>query len=201
MGVIVISEITKNGRSELVDHLYNYIDQKNDNGAALLKYVVSYVAYVSATHYELSYSEQEDVHQEISIKLLCQGREIGEKFTKRLLYVMIRNQCIDQLRKNSRQLARFTPLESSVDDITAPAPGLIEGGDISLLHSLNCLETIFNHIERQPSGESDIAIYTHYAFGLSHNEISTQIQRTPGAIAKRLSTLRKRLKNLKDEYC
>lgn len=200
-GSSVISAIVKNEQSDLVGYLYNYIDQKNDNGAALFKYIVSYVSYVSATHYEMSYSDQEDVQQEIAVKLLCQGRKIGEKFTKRLLYVMIRNQCIDQQRKRTRQLATFIPSDSPDDQVSAPAPDINEAADVALLHSLNCLETIFNHIESQPSGDNDIAIYTHYAFGLSHNEIAVHTKRQPGAIAKRLSILRARLKKLKEEYC
>ncbi|PID46871.1 MAG: hypothetical protein CSB47_01955 [Proteobacteria bacterium] len=202
---LVISAIAKCDKNELVGYLYNYIEQKNDKGAALFKHVVSYISYVSATHYSLSYPEQEDVQQEIAIKLLCQGRQIGDRFTKRLLYVMIRNQCIDQQRKRSRHLATFTPVgeavETPADNIHAPTPGFREGNDASLLNSLNCLETIFNHIERQPTGADDVAIYTHYALGLSHKEIGMHMKRSSGAIAKRLSTLRQRLKRLKDEYC
>lgn len=187
---------------KFVEHLYNFIGQKNDKGAALLKYVVSYTAYVSAAQYELSYAEQEDVQQEIAIKLLCQGHEIGERFTKRFLYVMIRNQCIDQQRKRRRQLATFVPVESSTkDDVHAPAPGPTDNSDVDLLESLECLEAIFDHIEQQPTGKSDIAIYTQYALGLSHKEIATQVKREPGAVTKRLSILRGHLRNLKDRYC
>lgn len=181
--------------------MYNFIDQKNDNGAALLKYIVSYVSYVSMTHYELSYADQEEVQQEVAIKLLCQGRDIAKKFNKRFLYVMVRNQCIDQRRKKSRQLATFVPSDNSSDDVTAPAPSMDEGGEVSLLHSLDCLEVIFNHIESEPTGSEDIAIYTHYAFGFSHNEIADHVDRTPGAITKRLSLLRSSLKTLKNKYC
>lgn len=181
--------------------MYDFVDQKNDNGASLLKYIVSYISYVSMTHYELSYADQEEVQQEVAIKLLCQGHEIGHKFSKRFLYVMVRNQCIDQQRKKSRQLATFVPSNTSIDDVSAPAPCLSEGKDVSLLHSLNCLEIIFSHLEAEPTGARDIAIYTNYAFGLSHNEIAAHSGRTPNAIAKRLSILRDRLKRLQSEYC
>lgn len=200
-GGLVISVIIKNDGNKLIDHLCDFVDQKNDNGAALLKYIVSYTSYVSMTHYELSFADQEEVQQEVAIKLLCQGREIGDKFSKRFLYVMIRNQCIDQQRKKSRQLATFIPSNTSVDDISAPSPSLNEGRDICLLDSLNCLETIFSHIESQKSGAEDIEIYTHYAFGLSHNEIAKHSGRTSGAVTKRLSVLRTRLKKLQREYC
>ena len=200
-GGLVISVIVKNDQDDFTAYLYDFIEQKNDNGASLLKYIVSYVSYVSMTHYELSYADQEEVQQEVAIKLLCQGREISNKFSKRFLYVMVRNQCIDQQRKKSRQLATFVPSNTSIDDISAPAPSLNEGKDISLLDSLNCLETIFSHIEAEPTGAKDMAIYTNYAFGLSHSEIAIHAGRTPNAIAKRLSILRSRLKRLQSEYC
>ena len=182
-------------------YLYNFIDQKDDNGAVLLKYIVSYVSYVSMTHYELSYADQEEVQQEVAIKLLCQGKDIAKKFNKRFLYVMVRNQCIDQRRKRSRQLATFVASDNSPDDTTAPAPGMDDGSEVSLLNSLDCLETIFNHIEAEPTGTEDITIYTHYVFGFSHNEIADHVDRTPGAITKRLSLLRSHLKELKNKYC
>ena len=200
-GELVISVITKNDSSDFITHLYNFIDQKNDNGAALLKYIVSYVSYVSMTHYEMSFADQEEVQQEVAIKLLCQGRELGKKFSKRFLYVMVRNQCIDQQRKKSRQLATFIPSNISIDDVSAPAPCINEGKGICLLQSLNCLEAIFDHMESEKNGAEDIAIYTHYAFGLSHNEIAKHSGRTPGAITKHLSLLRKHLKELQREYC
>lgn len=153
------------------------------------------------THYELSYADQEEVQQEVAIKLLCQGNDIVPKFNKRFLYVMVRNQCIDQRRKKSRQLATFVPADNSSDDIIAPAPSVDEGSEVSLLNSLDCLEIIFSHIECEPTGVQDIAIYTHYAFGFSHNEIAEHVDRKPGAITKRLSILRSRLRELKNQYC
>lgn len=184
-----------------MEHLYKFIDQKNDNGAYLLKYIVSYVSYVSMAHYELSYADQEEVQQEVAIKLLCQGRDIAKKFNKRFLYVMVRNQCIDQRRKKSRQLATFVSSDDLKEEVTAPAPGLDDSSHVALLDSLECLENIFAHIEAEPTGAEDMKIYTHYAFGFSHVEIAEHVDRSPGAITKRLSLLRTNLRKLKNKYC
>lgn len=70
-----------------------------------------------------------------------------------------------------------------------------------LYNETECLEHIFDHIEQQPTGAMDIAIYTHHAFGLSNAEISAQTGRTAGAIAKRLSLLRQRIKQLRERLC
>lgn len=193
--------MSHNNSTEIVKRLGDFLNQTGDLGAGLLSCIMSYIAYICSRHYELSFAEREDVLQEVAMKLMCQGEKLQAHFSKRLLYVMVRNQCIDQFRKQQRQLAVFNPSSTSVQEVSAPAPSMTEGADISLIQNLNCLEAIFGHIESQPTGKADIAIYTHYAFGLSHCEIAARVQRTTGAITKRLSILKGHLKALKNELC
>ena len=181
--------------------LANYLDQKGDNGVALLEYVGRYIAHVSRAYYEFSWSEQEDIRQEIAVLLLCNGEKYRQTFTKRLLYVMVRNQCLDQLRKKNRQLAAFAPHASTEDQQSSAPPTVADGADAELFHHLNCLEQIFGKIKSQQTGEEDVRIYTQYAFGLSHLEISRTSNRSVTAIARRLSILRSRLKKLRTELC
>ena len=181
--------------------LVNYIDQINDNGAMLLKYIDRYIAYVCKSHYAFSISEQEDIRQEMAIILLCQGDKYRQKFTKRLLYVMVRNQCLDQFRKHRRQLSTVEPIPTKESEQTAPTPTFTDGADAELFQHLNCLEKIFGEIGAQPTGSEDVHIYTQYAFGLSHLEISQSANRSVSAIARRLSILRSRLNKLKEDLC
>lgn len=181
--------------------LVNYIDQKNDNGANLLRYIDRYIAHVCQNHYAFGLSDQEDIRQEMAIVLLCKGEQYRCSFTKRLLYVMVRNQCLDQFRKQSRHLSTFVSSVSKEDQQSAPAPTVADGADAELFQHLNCLEKIFGEIGAQPTGQEDMQMYTQYAFGLSHLEISQSAKRSVTAIARRLSILRGRLTKLKNELC
>ncbi|RVU85382.1 hypothetical protein EOL70_05405 [Leucothrix sargassi] len=179
--------------------LTDYLDQTGDNGAELLDFTRRYIKRLSKNHYEFSWAEQQDILQEMAIILLCQGERYRSHFSKRLLYVMVRNQCIDQIRKNSRHLS--TLVLSDNDMKASPPPSVADGADAEMFHHLNCLERIFGVIESQPTGQEDMRIYTQYAFGLSHMEISKSTSRSVNAIAGRLSTLRTRLRKLRNELC
>jgi DNA-directed RNA polymerase specialized sigma24 family protein len=191
----------QNGENSFAELLNNYIDQKNDNGAILLGYIDRYISHVCQTYHLFTISEQEDIRQELAIVLLCQGAKYRDSFTKRLLYIMVRNQCLDQLRKQTRHLSTFVSSVSDEDLQSAPAPSLSDGADADLFQHLNCLERIFGEIEAQPTGQEDVRIYTQYAFGLSHLEISQSAKRSVTAVARRLSILRGRLNKLKNELC
>ena len=195
------SKVIQFSENNFSAHLVNYLDQKNDNGAMLLEYIDRYIAHVCRTHYAFSFSEQEDIRQEMAIILLCQGEKYRQRFAKRLLYVMVRNQCLDQFRKQRRHLTTFVSPASKEDQQSAPAPTISDGADAELFQHLNCLERIFGEIGAQPTGSEDIKIYTQYAFGLSHLEISQSANRSVTAIARRLSILRNRLNKLKNDLC
>ena len=181
--------------------LVNYIDQKNDNGAMLLEYIHRYIAHVCKNYHPFSFTEQEDICQEMAIILLCRGEKYRHHFTKRFLYVMVRHQCLDEFRKKNRQLATFDASASQEDQQAAPAPTVTDGADAELFQQLNCLERIFGEIEAQPTGREDVHIYTQYAFGLSRLEISQSTKRSVTAVTRRLSILRSRLSKLKNELC
>ena len=60
---------------------------------------------------------------------------------------------------------------------------------------------MFQHIEQQITGVEDMQIYTAYALGNSNEEIAAQTGRSTGAIAKRLSLLRERVRQLRQALC
>jgi len=173
----------------------------NNFSALLVNYIDRYIAHIGRTHCDMSLADQEDVRQEMAIKLLCHGGRYRTTFSKRFLYVMIRRQCIDQFRKSSRALSTHVSSVSNEDKVAAPVPTMSDGADADLFEQLNCLERIFSEIELQPTGREDIGIYTQYAFGLSHLEISQCAERSVSAIARRISILKSRLYTLKNELC
>ena len=195
------SKVIQNRENSFSVLLTNYIDQKNDNGATLLRYIDRYIAHVCNTHYSFGLPEQEDIRQEMAIVLLCRGEKYRNNFTKRLLYVMVRNQCLDQFRKQNRHLSTFVSGVTKESHESAPVPTITDGADAELFQHLNCLERIFGEIGGQPIGKEDVQMYTQYAFGLSHFEISQNAKRSVTAIARRLSILRGRLNKLKNELC
>jgi len=195
------SKAIQQGDVSFSANLVNFLDQKNDNGSTLLAYIDRYIAHVCRTHYAFTIPEQEDIRQEMAVVLLCKGGKYRQNFTKRCLYVMVRNQCLDQFRKQNRYLSTFVGSVSEEDKQSAPVPTFSAGADAELFQHLNCLERIFGEIDSQPTGKEDMYIYTQYAFGLSHLEISQNAKRGVTAVARRVSILKSRLKKLKNELC
>ena len=70
-----------------------------------------------------------------------------------------------------------------------------------MYHETECIEKVFDEIENQPTGNEDLSIYTQFAMGKSNAEIAEETGRTSGAIAKRISILRQRVKQLKQALC
>ena len=183
--------------------LGNFLNQENDNGAALLNLVERYVDHFARRYNNLNFYEQQDIQQEVALKLLCHGEKVRENCSRSWVYTVVRNQCINHVRQRETQLSfcHYSGDPESMAAASGKTPTLNNNFDLSIIGSMDCLQKIFKSIEVQKTGKEDIAIYTQYAFGLTYAEISKRSKRTVAAIGNRISTLKRRLKKLAKEYC
>ena len=183
--------------------LRHLLDQENDNGAAILSLVARYISHFAKLYCNLSFHEQQDICQEVAIKLICNGSKVRENCPRSWVYAVVRNQCISHVRKQSTHLSVFQSSATPEADATMAGsiPLLNEGVGVAVIQQMDCLQKVFDRIEAQETGKADIAIYTQYAFGLSYLEISKRTNRTVDAIGRRISVLKSRLKNLMDDCC
>ncbi|MGB1311762.1 MAG: RNA polymerase sigma factor [Leucothrix sp.] len=191
------------GSGSCAEMLGNLLDQTHDNGASILNLVERYVQHFSRRYCNLSFHEQQDIQQEIAVKLLCHGDGVRENCSRSWVYTVVRNQCINHVHKQSNQQSvyKFSENPEIAASNTGSVPSLGHSVDIEFIDRIDCLQKIFDEVEAQQTGAPDIAIYTQYAFGLSYDEISKRSKRTVAAIGNRISVLKKRLKNLVEEYC
>ena len=188
--------LANNDTAGCTQMLGNLLDQTNDRGAAMLSLVERYISHFSRRYCNLHFDERQDILQEVAIKLLCYGEKVRQSCPKSWVYTVVRNQCINHIRHRSLQssVLNNTQDEQPEPHITGSPPLLNHSTDITLVDELDCLEKVFERIEDQPTGKTDISLYTLYAFGLSYAEISERSQRTIDAIGRRISVLKKRLK-------
>lgn len=197
-------KISKNtGSANATKMLCHLLDQSHDNGAAILNLVERYVEHFSRRYCNLSFHEQQDIQQDIAVKLISHGETVRHNCSRSWVYTVVRNQCINHVHKQANQLSiyKFSDHPERVAHSTGGMPSLDQTVNIELIERLDCLQRIFDRVEAQETGKADIAIYTQYAFGLSHAEIASCSRRSVAAIGNRISLLKKRLKQLIKEYC
>lgn len=185
------------------DMLCHLLDQKNDHGAGILSLVERYINHFNQRYANLDFHERQDILQDVAIKLLSHGNDVRNNCSRAWVYTVVRNQCINHVRKQSKHLTVYTSSNHSEleSNEVGAYPSHNEGRNIRLIHEMDCLQKIFEQIEAGKTGRADIALYTQYAFGLSYKEISARSRRTVDAIGRRISVLKKRLKKLFDECC
>ena len=193
--------LTGTGDNSCTQMLCNLLDQKHDNGAAMMCMVERYIGHFASRYCNLSFHEQQDICQEVAIKLLCYGTKVRENCTRSWVYAVVRNECIDHVRKQSRQSAICKVSSDPEVDAKGIMPVLTESVDAGFIQQIDCLQKVFDRIEERETGKADIAIYTQYAFGLSYREISKRSMRSVDAIGQRICVLKSRLKNLMNECC
>ena len=204
MGSVVKGkETTDIGSANATQMLCHLLDQKQDNGAAILNLVERYVEHFSRRYCNLSFHEQQDIQQDIAVKLLCHGETVRDNCSRSWIYTVVRNQCINYMHKQSKQLSiyKYSDHPEATAHSTGETPSLDQTVHIELIQRLDCLQKIFDQVEGQATGKADIAIYTQYAFGLSYTQIAKGSRRSVAAIGNRISLLKKRLKQLVKEHC
>ena len=196
-----LSDISLLSREECSELLSQFVDQNGDNGSALFGILSRYVSHTSHSFPHIGYHERQDILQEVAIKILCHADELRKSCSLALLYTMVRNQCIDHMRKHKTQLSVYQHSAEPEDIPVLSPPGVSQNSDVLMLDNIDCLDKVFNHIESQPTGKVDVLIYTQFALGLSYAEISVIANRTVSAVGRRISILRDRLKQLREELC
>ena len=197
---IISAEISTTSATQMLSHL---LDQEQDNGAEILSLVERYVQHFSRRYCNLSFHEQQDIQQDVAVKLLCHGESIRGNCSRSWVYTVVRNQCINHVHKKKTQLSilKYSENPELITRRVGSQPSLGNVINIDFIDSIDCLQKVFDRIEAREMGKADISIYTQYAFGLSYSEISTHSKRSVAAIGNRISILKKRLKKLIEDYC
>ncbi|WP_157832894.1 RNA polymerase sigma factor [Thiolinea disciformis] len=181
--------------------LLHFVEQRGDKGAKLLSVLTRYIQSCAYRHYPLSAEDQQDILQEVAIKILNHSQHLSENCSA-WLFSIVRNEYIDRLRHYQTKKKVFEPdLDGTLVAVAEENTLSLAFADQDLYNQVDCLERVFDEIARQPTGAADMAIYTDYVQGLSNSEIAERTGRTIGAIAKRLSGLRDRVWQLKQELC
>ena len=180
--------------------LDNFVLQKGDLGTQLLASLTQYIKFCSYKMQPLSSEDQQEVLQEVGIKLLNKHQQLSGNCCG-WLFTIVRNEIIDQLRKQKNRPTLLEPdNQGNLVEVQPQYPAELLHHK-NLYHETDCIEKVFDEIERQPTGAEDLSIYTHFAMGKSNAEIAAEAGRTKGAIAKRISILRQRVKQLKHALC
>ena len=87
--------------------LCHLLDQTNDNGAAILNLIERYVNHFAKRYCNLGFHEQQDIQQDVAVKLLCHGETVRHNCSKSWVYTVVRNQCINYIHKKNEKLIRF----------------------------------------------------------------------------------------------
>ena len=197
-----MSSATSNTDKECHQLLENFIFQREDMGAKLLSILSAYINQCNYKICPLTREDQQEILQEVSIKLLHKYKQLKGSCNG-WLFMIVRNEYVDHLRRNNLQSRLLEPDDQgNLIEIDAIQSQQINNlSQQAVYNETDCLEAVFDHIEDQPTGKMDISIYTGYAEGLSFAEISKLTGRTVSAIGKRISNLRKRVKQLREDLC
>lgn len=181
--------------------LLQFVEQRGDKGAKLLSVLTRYIQVCAYRQYPLSAEDQQDILQETAIKILNHHSQLQGQCSA-WLFSIVRNEYIDRLRQLQTKKKVFEPdLDGTLVPVAEANTLSLAFADQDLYNQVDCLERVFDEIARQPTGQMDMAMYTDYVQGLSNAEIAERTGRTIGAIAKRLSGLRERVWQLKQELC
>ena len=180
--------------------LDDFVFQQGDMGTALLAALTRYIKFCSYKMQPLSHEDQQEILQEVGLKLLHKHKQLTGNCSG-WLFTIVRNEIVDQLRKQKSRPALLEPDNTgNLVEMQAEYPADVLHHR-NLYHETECIEKVFDEIESQPTGGEDLSIYTRFAMGSSNAEIAEETGRTPGAIAKRISILRQRVRQLKQTLC
>lgn len=189
--------VTSTASDEACQYLIEqFVNQTGDKGAQLLSVLRQYIRFCHYKMQPLNTEDQQELLQDIALKLLEQS--VPQGYCNAWLFTLVRNQYIDFIRHHNHTSRIFEPDSDGVlREIYAPLVPTHE----QLHLEVDCLEHVFQAIEQQPTGAMDMLIYEHYALGMSNAEIAEVTGRTEGAIGKRISLLRERVRQLRAVLC
>lgn len=190
----------KSNHETYLSMVENFVHQKGDKGSELLSILGGYIRKFSYAKCFLSPDDQQDVLQEIAIKILNNHTKIIDNCYG-WLFKISHNECINRIKKNSSSSALISMSASheimDVREEKIQLPALPD----DITEAIDCFEYVFDEIVKQSGAEQDREIYFQYVLGSKNSEIASQTGRTEGAIAKRLTTLRVRVKQLFLKFC
>lgn len=202
---MAVNELAKATEPDCHVMLEHFIYQRGDKGVKLLSTLQRYIRYCAYKFQPLSPEDQQEVLQEVAIKLLGKAEQVQTNCLG-WIFTIVRNEYIDVLRRQTTRTQTFVAMPDTHDSHGELVEfteyyQLAVSGDDNLFIEAECLEQVFKQIEQQPTGAEDMVMYTRYAQGDSNEEIASVVGRTVGAVAKRLSLLRERVRQLRDVLC
>ena len=178
----------------------HFVNQQQDKGAKLLSILANYISHFSYNKAYLTDADQKDILQNICIKIYQNHHKVRTNYYGWVFKVAY-NACIDRVKENSAanvlvsMSASNEILSVDRDDINLPA--LAD----NITDTLDCFEYVFDEIVNQSGVEQDRDIYFQYVLGKTNAEIGEMLGRTEGTIAKRISILKSRVKDLFTKFC
>ena len=194
-----MSGISGSGEDKYRVMFNDFVHQSGDKGASMLGVIRSWVNHLSVVLKPIDFALQQDLVNDTAMAMLSNASYINEIGPSRVLYTMVRNRYIDVLRKESRRRELVVYSDIPESGQTGEPSSLVWEEDRYL--NLECLEKIFDKVERQPGSDESVRILTSYAMGHSYEEISNHSKSTVSAITQRIHGLRKQLRQLHKTLC
>jgi DNA-directed RNA polymerase specialized sigma24 family protein len=180
--------------------LQNLVDEKGDKGAKLLSILKKYIRNCSYEKGSLTIEDQQEILHEVVIKIIKNHKKIKTNYGG-WLFKVTRNECMNKLNKviSSKNIVELLTDDNQIITISEGVGGV--NFDSKRIEDYDCIEYVFSIATNTGSGENDRYIFMQYINGFSHKEISSGLGRSVDAIAKRISVLNRRMRQLIDEYC
>lgn len=179
----------------------NFVYQRNDKGRTLLSKLKSYIHNCSYKHkhFPLSAEDQEEVIQEIAIKVLKNYNKIHENYYG-WLFKVAHNEYFEKLRKvipNNNLIEVYSGNELII--ISDKVNGGISS--IDTVDFLDCFEEVFKRATTMDSRDADRLLYERYVEGFTHDEMASQLNKPSSFVAKRISSLNQSIREFFVTIC
>ncbi len=179
--------------------LQNFVYQRGDKGAKLLAELSQYIEICAYKNVPIKTEDQEDILQEVLIKVLNNHQKIKTN-TRGWLFRIVSNECANWQNKISSRKKLIEVYSKNKIIKYKNNDGMIMVWS-DAINDYECLEYAFKNVTDSRSGENDREILQQYAAGFENKEIAENTGRPSNAINKKLSVLKKRIRQFILEYC